>query len=143
MPHTLRRLLLDRPGLFIEILFASLLIALLNLAFPLFSIQVFNRYLGHGHDGTLFALAGGVLIALFFLHGLFLVRGRMLAAACASTRQETTEAAAAILLQSRLQALEQARPHASETITDSIKRLDTAASPATMAALLDFPFSLL
>lgn len=142
MPLVFWRRLREQPFLLCEILAASLLIALLNLAFPLFSIQLFNRYLGHGHDGTLVTLAGGVLIALFFLHGLLLVRGRFLTVMCRAADPAGGDRAMDALLHAPSISLDQIPAHLRETAPESLAQLETASSPATMAPLFDFPFSL-
>lgn len=142
MPYGILRRFLRTPHLFLEILFTSLLIALLGLAYPLFSIQVFNRYLAHGHDGTLISLASGVLIALFFLHGLFLVRSRMLAAVSDGYNRDNADALVASLTRVRLQALFSHQQNPAEIAAAAQARTETAASPTTLAAIFDFPFSL-
>ncbi|MBL6947025.1 MAG: hypothetical protein ISR47_10330 [Rhodospirillales bacterium] len=56
--------LMSRPGIAAELLIASFLANMLALASPLFVIQVLNRYVSHGVDGTLITLTSGVVLAV-------------------------------------------------------------------------------
>ncbi len=66
-----------RPFLTIELLVATLFITVLNLASPIFVIQVLNRYVSHGITGTLITLTIGMLIAMFLQFFFRLIRTRI------------------------------------------------------------------
>jgi len=131
------------PLLLAEIICASFLIAALNLAFPLYSIQLFDHYLSHGHNGTLYALTAGVGLALLFLHGLVLIRGRMLSVLAKFPDRENGRSAMAALTRIRMAAMDRRTNGLAEVTLDGLQRLTAARGPVTVAALFDFPFSLL
>jgi len=51
--HTLLARFKSSPLLTFEVMTASFFISLLNLALPIFVIQLLNRYISHGFEGTL------------------------------------------------------------------------------------------
>ena len=57
---------------------ASFFISLLNLALPIFVIQLLNRYISHGFEGTLYTLTSGVTIAILLQFGFRVVRTSLL-----------------------------------------------------------------
>lgn len=56
--------LLSRPGVAALLLLSSFVISTLMLVPPIFVMQVLNRYVAFGVDGTLFTLASGALLAV-------------------------------------------------------------------------------
>ena len=76
MLEMLRRLA-TRPGVTGELMVATLFTNLLALASPLFVIQVLNRYVTFGVDGTLHTLVVGVLIAIVLEFGFREIRMRL------------------------------------------------------------------
>jgi len=141
--QTFHRFFAAPPILLAEIICASFLIAALNLAFPLYSIQLFDHYLSHGHNGTLYALTAGVGLALIFLHGLVLIRGRMLSILAKLPDRESGASAMGALTRIRMTAMDRRTNALIEVTIDGLQRLTAARGPAAVAALFDFPFSLL
>ena len=56
--------LLSRPGVAVLLLLSSFVISILMLVPPIYVMQVLNRYVAFGVDGTLFTLASGALLAV-------------------------------------------------------------------------------
>ena len=79
MIHTLLTRFRQTPLLTFEVLTASLFICLLNLALPIFVIQLLNRYVSHGFEGTLYTLTSGVLMAILLQYGFRVIRTALLA----------------------------------------------------------------
>lgn len=74
----LKRVLLPLRRRFAEVVVISLFTNLLALAVPLYTLQVYDRVVGHRATTTLIALAIGILLALVFDFLLRLTRSRML-----------------------------------------------------------------
>lgn len=69
--------LLKHPLLTAELLVGTLFITVLNLASPIFVIQVLNRFISHGITGTLITLTVGMLIAMLLQFFFRLIRTRI------------------------------------------------------------------
>ncbi|MFW2365518.1 MAG: ATP-binding cassette domain-containing protein [Desulforhopalus sp.] len=65
------------PLLTIELIIGTLFVTILNLASPVFVIQVLNRYISHGINGTLITLTTGMLIAMILQFLFRLIRTRI------------------------------------------------------------------
>ena len=65
------------PLLTTELLVGTLFITVLNLASPIFVIQVLNRFITHGITGTLITLTAGMLIAMLLQFFFRLIRTRI------------------------------------------------------------------
>ena len=65
------------PLLTIELIIGTLFVTILNLASPVFVIQVLNRYISHGITGTLITLTAGMLIAMVLQFLFRLIRTRI------------------------------------------------------------------
>lgn len=65
------------PLLTTELLIGTLFITVLNLASPIFVIQVLNRFISHGITGTLITLTSGMLIAMLLQFFFRLIRTRI------------------------------------------------------------------
>ncbi|NNK55793.1 MAG: ATP-binding cassette domain-containing protein [Desulfofustis sp.] len=65
------------PLLTTELLIGTLFVTVLNLASPIFVIQVLNRYISHGITGTLITLTVGMLIAMLLQFFFRLIRTRI------------------------------------------------------------------
>jgi ABC-type protease/lipase transport system fused ATPase/permease subunit len=104
----------------------SLAINILALALPLFVLQVFDRVLTSHSMSTLWALAGGCVLALAVMAALDVVRGRVLARAGQGIERELAPAYVAA-------------GH-SDALADVARVRGFVAGPA-MCALLDLPWS--
>lgn len=67
----------NHPLLTIELIIGTLFVTILNLASPVFVIQVLNRYISHGISGTLITLTTGMLIAMILQFLFRLIRTRI------------------------------------------------------------------
>ena len=135
--------LLKHPLLCGEVLLATFFIALLNLASPIFSMQVLNRYISHGFDGTLITLTIGVLIALVFLVILRVLRGKVINAILTRARQESElRFASACLELPLLDAQLMGRAGYQQRML-AFNEAQKIFSPAIVTSCFDAPFSLL
>ena len=135
--------LLKHPLLCGEVLLATFFIALLNLASPIFSMQVLNRYISHGFDGTLITLTIGVLIALIFLVILRVLRGKVINAILTRARQESElRFASACLELPLLDAQLMGRAGYQQRML-AFNEAQKIFSPAIVTSCFDAPFSLL
>lgn len=122
---------------------SSLFINLLGLAVPLFVIQVLNRYVAHGIDGTLISLTVGAFIAVGMEFLFREVRIRLAGCASVNINRKLGLKTFAVLLHMRghaLSLLPQRNRH--ETI-QGLETVQNATSAANLTALLDVPFALL
>ena len=69
--------LIRLPFLTTELLVGTLFVTVLNLASPIFVIQVLNRFISHGITGTLITLTSGMLIAMLLQFFFRLIRTRI------------------------------------------------------------------
>lgn len=143
MIHPLLIRFRQTPLLAFEVLTASLFICLLNLALPIFVIQLLNRYVSHGFEGTLYTLTSGVLMAILLQYGFRVIRTALLA--------RMNEGPDRALPQEVLQSIAAARFGAvaalpleqlAEVMTD-IRKVQAGWEPANIVPLIDIPFVLL
>ncbi len=135
--------LIRSPLIFVEMLVASFAIALLGLASPIFSMQVLNRYISHGFDGTLITLTIGVFIALIFLMLIRIVRNQILSAISLNTRKQAHEDFLSSLMHASLLT---SYLHGSEAWQKNMHHqniLERIFLPSSMATYLDAPFCFL
>ncbi len=133
----------NSPLLTFEILTASFFISLLNLALPIFVIQLLNRYVSHGFEGTLYTLTSGVCIAILLQFGFRIVRTTLLS--------QMNEEPDRMLAQKVLQNISAVRfgviasvprEQVNEVMTD-IQKVQAGWEPANIIPLIDIPFALL
>jgi len=141
--HTLLTRFKQTPLLTFEVLTASLFICLLNLAVPIFVIQLLNRYVSHGFEGTLYTLTSGVIMAILLQYGFRVIRTALLS--------QINEEPDRVLPQEALQNIAAARFGAvaalpreqlAEVMTD-IQKVQAGWEPANIVPLIDVPFVLL
>lgn len=142
MKELLRRLS-SRPLLAAELLLATLAVTVLNLASPLYVIQILNRYVTFGFDGTLYTLTSGMLIAVALLFAFRAVRTRIALAVSAGPDDALAASVFTALSRVRTSALDSvSRPRAQE-LTGRLGQLHVAYDSSSLLALMDAPFSLL
>ncbi len=142
MRELIRRLT-KYPLLFTEILIATFFIALLNLASPLYVINILNRYVSYGFDGTLMTLTTGMLIAVALQFAFRVVRTKMLGPVSASPDAQLSEDALNALTHIRFGALSRInKAHLHETV-GGLQQVQTAYEANNLTAVLDAPFALL
>ena len=133
--------LLSRPGVAALLLVSSFVISTLMLVPPIFVMQVLNRYVAFGVDGTLFTLASGALLAVAIE---FLLRwARLRIANSVSVRADDD------LARKLGEGFTDIRLGHSETVKTAIKRrlmmdldvVQSAYSAPSINTVLDVPFT--
>ncbi|MFO7595464.1 MAG: ATP-binding cassette domain-containing protein [Desulfocurvibacter africanus] len=142
MRELLRRLRVS-PILTAELLAASLCINLLAFAAPLFTIQVLNRYVTFGFDGTLVTLTAGMLLALGLMFLFRQARLKMAAVVSAGPDYRLAAQTLDILATARVLPLMRMPPAKRQEILGHVQLVESAMTPATIVAVLDLPFCLL
>lgn len=131
------------PVLTAELLTASLCINLLAFASPLFTIQILNRYVAFGFDGTLYTLTAGMLLALALMFFFRQAREKLAAAVSALPDYRLASRTLDILATARTLPLLRIPPTRRQEILNNLQTVETAMAPAHIAAVLDVPFCLL
>jgi len=131
------------PKVLWHLVAASFFIALLSLATSLFTIQVFNRFLAHGINGTLITLVIGTLLALVFEMAFRSLRRKLIVIHNSKHHIAYSIKAFQVLLQAQVSLLDQFSIGQRNEILRGIDTLRSAVMPQNIAALLDVPFSLL
>ena len=142
MRELFRRLAL-RPLLAVELVAATLLVTLLNLASPLFVIQVLNRYVTFGFDGTLITLTTGMLAALVLLFGFRTVRTRIALAISAGPDERLAQDVYGVLARVKAQAFDRVSKNKAQEMLSHLHAVQAAYEGPNITAVLDAPFSLL
>jgi len=131
------------PLLTFEVVTASFFISLLNLALPIFVIQLLNRFVSHGFTGTLYTLTSGVLIAILLQYGFRTVRTAMLSKINEGPDRALTEEIFQNIAAARFGAVAAlSREQMGEVMTD-IQKVRVGWEPANIIPLIDIPFVLL
>lgn len=141
--HTLLSRFKSTPLLTFEVLTASFFISLLNLALPIFVIQLLNRYISHGFEGTLYTLTSGVIIAILLQLGFRIVRTSLL-----SRMNEEPDSMLAQQVLDKISAvrfgLVAAVPKGQlGELMNDIQKVQAGWEPANIIPLIDIPFVLL
>ncbi|MDM8543047.1 ATP-binding cassette domain-containing protein [Desulfococcaceae bacterium HSG9] len=142
MRELLRRLT-KYPLLSTEILIATFFIALLNLASPLYVINILNRYVGYGFDGTLVTLTTGMLIAVALQFAFRVVRTKMLGPVSASPDAQLSEDTLNALTHIRFGALSRINKARLHETAGGLQQVQSAYEANNLTAVLDAPFALL
>ncbi|MEO5373558.1 MAG: ATP-binding cassette domain-containing protein [Alphaproteobacteria bacterium] len=142
MNELLRRLL-ARPLLLTQLVLASLFINILAMASTIYMMQVLNRYVTYGIDATLVTLTAGMVIATLVEFGFREARLVLSAAVGAEPDAMTADAAYAVMLKSRVTALERVPAGMRAEIARGVDLIEKAYNGPAVAAALDVPFALL
>ncbi|GAB4336135.1 MAG: hypothetical protein Kow0089_06190 [Desulfobulbaceae bacterium] len=126
-----------------EILTAGLFISLLNLALPIYVIQLLNRFIGHGFEGTLYTLTCGVLIAIVLQYGFRTLRTSLLAVMNAGPDRALNERVMRALNHIRFDAVAGLPREKPGEVMTEIRTIQAGWEPANLVPLLDVPFALL
>ena len=124
-----------------ELLLSSLFINILGLTVPLFVIQVLNRYIAHGIDGTLISLAMGAFIAVALEFSFREVRIRLAGCASDAINRRLSTKTFVVLLNMRGQALTNVPQKLRTEIMQGIESVQQATAAPNITALLDVPFA--
>ena len=142
MKELLRRLIIH-PLLTTELLIATLFITILNLASPIFVIQVLNRYITNGITGTLVTLIAGMLIAMLLQFFFRLIRTRIATDISSGPDQKLAERVFEALSHTRaLDLLDMGRTRLQES-TAQLQHIRNGYSGANITNFLDGPFAVL
>lgn len=142
MVELLRRMII-RPGLFVELLLASLFANVLALATPLFVIQVLNRYVAHGVSATLSTLASGAVIAVLLEFGFRQVRNRLARGISVRPDEQVALSAFSSLVGAKPSSLERLPPGQQREIMSGVDNIRNGYSAANISTILDLPFAIL
>ena len=132
-----------RPGLTVLLLLASFAISVLVLAPPVFVMQVLNRYVAFGVDGTLIALATGALFAVGMEFLLRWARLRLSQAASVTADDRLAARFGEALATLRLSVFESVRIEQKRRLAADLALVQAAYAPSAMAVMLDLPFTAL
>lgn len=134
------RRLFRHPFLAFEIILASFFINILSLASPIFVIQVLNRYVGYGFDGTLVTLTAGMLIAGIMSHMFTTVRIRLASAVSVEPDKELAGAVLDTLSHARFGVISRIPPAKIHEFTSGVQTVQSGYDASTVCAVLDMPF---
>ncbi|WP_239057121.1 ATP-binding cassette domain-containing protein [Desulfovibrio sp. JC010] len=142
MRELLRRLSLH-PFLAFEICLASLFINVLSLASPIFVIQVLNRYVGYGFDGTLITLTVGMLIAGVLNHAFTLGRVRLASAVNVGPDKHLADTVLGCLARAKMSTLGRIPPARIHELMGGIQVVQSGYDASVICSVLDMPFFIL
>lgn len=137
------RRLFHRPALAAELITASLFVNLLSLASPIFVIQILNRYVAYGFDGTLITLTSGMVVATVLLFAFSLIRNRLALAVSARPDMELGERVLSALARIKAQALHAVPRQRLQEAPGWVGDVQAAYQPANLLAMVDLPFSII
>ncbi len=136
------RRLFNRPVLAAEILISTLLITLLTLAMPLYAMQILNRYVSYGFNGTLITLTIGMFIAVLLQFCFRLVRTKMAAVVNQEPNNRLSREILTIVSRAKNEPLELlSKPRIQEAL-NNVHTVQQSYDAQAMNAVLDAPFSL-
>lgn len=142
MKELLRRLA-SRRGIVAEILAASLIVNLLGFTSTIYVMQVMNRYIGFGVDGTLVTLTLVSLIAVGFEAAFREARYRLARLVAREPNRLLAEKTMDTLLESRLAGLEGLPQSHRAEVVRGLDVVEQTYSATNLSALTDLPFALL
>lgn len=132
-----------RPGVTTELLVATLFTNLLALASPLFVIQVLNRYVTFGVDGTLHTLVFGVLIAIVLEFGFREVRMRLAQGLAIKPDEALALAVFGTITAAKSSALDQVPAGVRRQAINGVDSIQQAYNGPNIGTVVDVPFALL
>lgn len=127
----------------IELLLASFFVSIFGFTLPLFVMQVLNRYVSHGIDGTLFTLAVGALLALSMEFSYKQLRLRIMGIICSHADQKIARTTFAELVHIKGDTLIKLPNHKKQYLMQCLDSIQSGLSPNNLIALLDLPFAVL
>ncbi|MEG3641548.1 ATP-binding cassette domain-containing protein [Magnetococcus sp. PR-3] len=139
----LLRRLFSQPASAVQILLASLFITLLGLVSTVYVILVFNRYLSHGIDGTLYTLMSGAMLAALGELGLRALRQRMASTLSAKPERLLGEGLFKTLTQCRAQSYNRFPENMRREAIQALDQVQSAFSSNALLVAVDVPFALL
>ena len=131
------------PSVFYWVLLASLLANILALASSLYSIQVFNRYIGYGLDGTLVALTTGALLAIALEFVLRSIRTKLVASIVNPQDAQDNYKLLQHLLRVQPDVMAQQPPQMVFQTMKQQQQIQQSYSTQNWLSLIDLPFALI
>lgn len=141
-PHWFWGALLQQRRLFYDVLLAALLINLLGLALPLYTMNVYDRVVPNFAEDSLWVLTSGIVLVLLFDAAMRLGRNHFIE--LASSRIDVH--LSSLVMQRVLGLSQQRRPASVGGFAANLRAFEMVRefiTSATLAALVDLPFALL
>ncbi len=142
MGELFRRMRL-RPVPAFELLVATVFVTLLNLASPIFVIQIMNRYVTFGFDGTLVTLTTGMFVAIALLYAFSSLRSRLADVVSGDEDHQLAAACNDVVVNARRQVLGPEVNRAIHEIPARVAAVRAAYEGSVIMQALDAPFALL
>jgi len=140
---TLVSILLSHPLVAGEILLATLMITVLNLAAPLYAMVILNRYVSSGFTGTLLTLTAGMVLVIVFQLAIRVLRTKLVTGIFTEPGRQLAAKAAAILAGARMEQLMRLDRGKIQEIFSSIQQQNRLVDASNVNAILDTPFVVL
>lgn len=142
MNELFRRLFRHAP-LAVELLTASLFVNLLSLASPIFVIQILNRYVAYGFDGTLVTLTTGMVVASLLLFAFSVIRNKLAVAVCVEPDRQLMGRVLTALARAKAQTLYSVPRSRLQEAPGMAADVQAAYVPPNLLAMVDLPFSVI
>lgn len=133
--------LLSRPGVAVLLLLSSFVISILMLVPPIYVMQVLNRYVAFGVDGTLFTLASGALLAVAMEFLLRWARLRIANNVSVKADDELARKLGEFLTDARLGQADQVKTSTKRRLMMDLEVVQSAYSAPSINTVLDVPFT--
>lgn len=124
----------------LQVLLISLAINVLGLASSIYSIQVLNRYLAMGIDGTLITLTVGALLALLLELIARSSRMNLVQWLCARADRKLANASYHAISQSRFAAVDGMQPEVRREALSGLNTVQMSFGAQNLVAIIDGPF---
>ncbi len=126
-----------------ELVLASFFINILGFTLPLFVMQVLNRYVSHGIDGTLFTLAVGALVALGMEFSYKQLRLRIMGIICSHADQQVARNTFHDLVHIQGDTLLKLPNHKKQYLMQCVESIQSGLSANNLITIFDLPFAVL
>ncbi|MGE4296913.1 MAG: HlyD family type I secretion periplasmic adaptor subunit [Desulfovibrionaceae bacterium] len=140
MRELCRRLAL-RPCITAEVVAATFFVALLNLASPLFVMQILRRYISTGVDGTLYLLSLGMCGAMALFFCMRWARTRLAVDLCVGPDEELADRVFHALARIKAPLAESLERSRIVSILDKLQSVQAAYDAGSITSVLDVPFA--
>lgn len=134
--------LLSRPGVAALLLLSSFVISILMLVPPIYVMQVLNRYVAFGVDGTLFTLASGAVIAIIMEFLLRWARLRIANNVSVKADDELARKLGEALTDTRLGHSDTVKTATKRRLMMDLEVVQSAYSAPSINTILDVPFTI-
>ena len=142
MRELCRRLAL-RPYIAAEVVTATFFVALLNLASPLFVMQILRRYIATGVDGTLYVLSLGMCGAMALFFCMRWARTRLALELCVGPDDALSGRVFDALARMKAPLADSMERSRIVAIMDKLQAVQTAYDASSITSVLDVPFAVI